>query len=469
MFCSTQAQSHPVSQAIWGKLVEGMGLMAQEILELWNGLEVPTASLVLIVEEMARKLAAKLICDPLVAYLVRSALESQAIREAGVDLARQRPNARLQRNAQEVRVQMLGGTQETFVVPYYLIRNPPGPGRPTKRRGAQGNGFYPTLELLGIHDRVTPAVASSIGSQLARSPLDEATRVLEEHGLQLNSKTVDRIGRNLATRALEFCDGLILRMADGLKGTLCKGMRLGVGIDGGRVRTRVRYGRKRRSTGRYRYSGVWREPKVFVIYELDAKGRRKRDGLCIYGATISPADNLFELLAAHLCFIGAHLAAEVTFLADKTGIAKEKVTETVDFYHVVERIHDIAKTQPTWTDRERHRWAKARIAELKAGYLAAMMKACSLANPDLSKYFETNVSRLDYRGCRRKNLPIGSGAVESGIRRIVNLRLKGNGIFWGIDNAQGLLCLRCQLVAGRWSKLMESVIRPKEQWGQCAA
>lgn len=109
MFCSTQAQSHPVSQAIWGKLVEGMGLMAQEILELWNGLEVPTASLVLIVEEMARKLAAKLICDPLVAYLVRSALESQAIREAGVDLARQRPNARLQRNAQEVRVQMLGG------------------------------------------------------------------------------------------------------------------------------------------------------------------------------------------------------------------------------------------------------------------------------------------------------------------------------------------------------------------------
>jgi hypothetical protein len=27
-------------------------------------------------------------------------------------------------------------------------------------------------------------------------------------------------------------------------------------------------------------------------------------------------------------------------------------------------------------------------------------------------------------------LPIGSGAVESGIRRVVNLRLKGNGIFW---------------------------------------
>ena len=222
---------------------------------------------------------------------------------------------------------------------------------------------------------------------------------------------------------------------------------------------------------------------MFVIYELNPEGRRKKGGLCLYGATMGNADELFDLLAAHLCFIGAHLAAEIVMLGDgaewiwnridvllkKTGISQTKVTEVVDFYHVVERIHDIAKTQTTWTDRQRHLWAKARIAELKAGHLAAMMKTCSQIHHDLSQYFYTNVSRLEYRGCRLKKRPIGSGAVESGIRRIVNLRLKGNGIFWGIQNAEGLLCLRCQLVAGRWSKFMESVILPKEQWRQCAA
>ena len=265
-------------------------------------------------------------------------------------------------------------------------------------------------------------------------------------------------------------------MGDDLKGSLGEGMRLGIGIDGGRIRTRVRRGRRRRSTHRHRYHGDWKEPKVFVIYELNPDGRRKKGGLCIYGATMGQADELFNLLAAHLCFIGAHLATEVVVLADgaewiwnrigwlleKTGISQSKVTEVVDFYHAVKRIHDIAKTQTAWTDRERHLWAKARIAEFKAGHLTAMIKTCSRIHHDLSQYFKTNLSRLDYRGWRQKKLPIGSGAVESGIRRIVNLRLKGNGIFWGIQNAEGLLCLRCQLIAGRWSKFMESVILPKE-------
>ena len=44
----------------------------------------------------------------------------------------------------------------------------------------------------------------------------------------------------------------------------------------------------------------------------------------------------------------------------------------------------------------------------------------------------------------------GSGAVESSIRRVVNLRMKGNSIFWKEDSANNMLFLRSYYKAGRW-------------------
>ena len=45
-------------------------------------------------------------------------------------------------------------------------------------------------------------------------------------------------------------------------------------------------------------------------------------------------------------------------------------------------------------------------------------------------------------GCSRRGLPMGSGAIESAIRRVINLRLKGNSIFWAEENAEGMLQFR---------------------------
>ena len=42
---------------------------------------------------------------------------------------------------------------------------------------------------------------------------------------------------------------------------------------------------------------------------------------------------------------------------------------------------------------------------------------------------------MNYATYARRGLPLGSGAVESAIRRVINLRLKGNGMFWTVENA----------------------------------
>jgi hypothetical protein len=50
---------------------------------------------------------------------------------------------------------------------------------------------------------------------------------------------------------------------------------------------------------------------------------------------------------------------------------------------------------------------------------------------------------------------MGSGAIENTIRRVINLRLKGNGIYWTEDNAEAVFQLRAAVVSRRWEEILE--------------
>ena len=71
---------------------------------------------------------------------------------------------------------------------------------------------------------------------------------------------------------------------------------------------------------------------------------------------------------------------------------------------------------------------------------------------------------MSYADFLKKKIPIGSGAVESCVRRVVNLRLKGNGIFWTLETAEGVLHLRAQLLSGHWDTFVKQVLQPKQLW-----
>src|SRR5260221_545647 len=67
------------------------------------------------------------------------------------------------------------------------------------------------------------------------------------------------------------------------RGTQLRGKRVGVAIDGGRVRTRVAVRtRKDKRTGqkrRKKFRTEWREPKLLIIFEMDQRGRMVRRSL----------------------------------------------------------------------------------------------------------------------------------------------------------------------------------------------
>lgn len=65
--------------------------------------------------------------------------------------------------------------------------------------------------------------------------------------------------------------------------------------------------------------------------------------------------------------------------------------------------------------------------------------------------------RLKYAQVSAQKLPIGSGAIESLIRQVVNLRIKGNSKFWLKNNAEIMLHLRCQWMANSWNNFCDSI------------
>ena len=65
--------------------------------------------------------------------------------------------------------------------------------------------------------------------------------------------------------------------------------------------------------------------------------------------------------------------------------------------------------------------------------------------------------RMDYAKFRRRHLPVGSGAIESAIRRVINLRMKGNSIFWRKENAEGMLALRGLVLSRRWKETFAKI------------
>jgi hypothetical protein len=355
-------------------------------------------------------------------------------------------------------------------------------------RGREGTGLYPELAALGFSEGSSPALASRVARQTALLPSYAVARdELAADGLALNIKEVHRISKQLGAEMLTTRKRDLERYRAGElpAGSSLRGKRVAAAIDGGRVRTRVVI-RKQRGKGkgkkqRRRLRVEWREPKLLIIFELDKQGRMKRKTRPWIDGTFQGPDECMELLAMHLHRLGAAAAEVVVFLADgapwiwerlpwvakRVGLSAEKVIGVLDFCHAVHQL-SLALEGLGLTPSERQRLYRQLRKKLRAGQACQVTGALSLLAEHRSagdeawthiRFLEKHASagHLRYRAFRRRGLPMGSGAIESAIRRVVNLRLKGNGLLWYVDNAEGMLALRAAALTGRWQETLDHV------------
>ena len=64
---------------------------------------------------------------------------------------------------------------------------------------------------------------------------------------------------------------------------------------------------------------------------------------------------------------------------------------------------------------------------------------------------------MQYQTFRQRNLPCGSGIIESAIRRIINLRFKSPSSFWKDENVEKLIFLRGIFLAQRWNIMIKNL------------
>jgi len=251
------------------------------------------------------------------------------------------------------------------------------------------------------------------------------------------------------------------------------GSRVVIGIDGGRCRTK-KYLEETTAKGNPKFETEWKEPKLFVIDIIDSEGNRKRNHLPIYDSTFGD-DESFDLLSQYLSALQIQDCKEVQFVADGAkwiwkrvrpmllglGVSPDKITETLDYYHASENLHKLKAYMDTKEKDKKFEEMKNALWQGDIDQLAELVKE-SISNVNLEdftpfQYFKNNEKRIGYQGFKDRNLLCGSGIVESGIRRIINLRFKSPSTFWYPENVEKLILMRSIALSGRWEIMIKNV------------
>jgi hypothetical protein len=136
----------------------------------------------------------------------------------------------------------------------------------------------------------------------------------------------------------------------------------------------------------------------------------------------------------------------------------------LDFYHASEHLHKF--TEQFFSDKkEGDVWAKQQkelLLDSKGTEVVNNIK--SKAGPDneaaakLIDYYSANVNRMDYKAYKQIGCGIiGSGAIESTHRTLIQERMKLSGQRWSKAGAQNMLNLRVTNMNGKWNKIIKLV------------
>jgi hypothetical protein len=247
--------------------------------------------------------------------------------------------------------------------------------------------------------------------------------------------------------------------------------------------------RRRRNDARYLDSKLKpghkkskkREVTVGIIYGLD---RNDKGGWVVTGK------HYFARLGDRRATM-AHLGRKLEELEDEpekvlllsdgapqyTDLCEEylpQATHVIDYYHVCEYIwaaagavrHDSELAHEAWV-----RLLKQFLCEGKPELVVAMLKG-ALANipkrgpgtrsrreqvETAIEYIRKRTDMMPYKDLLTEELEIGSGAVESAVRQVVELRFDGPGMRWGDTRPQHMLNLVCARLSGQWEMLEERI------------
>ncbi len=234
--------------------------------------------------------------------------------------------------------------------------------------------------------------------------------------------------------------------------------------------------------------GQWAEVKTLAVGLLERQRQadgtwRVRARALSYFSRLAEADAFRRLAWVETHRRGLTLAPRVCAVVDGAEWCQHFVdwhcpdaVRILDFPHAASYVTAAARSVFGAESPALTAWLDEHLQEFKAGdperVLAALraLPAVTVAGPDglhcprdtALSYLTKRRAQIAYADFLAAGYPIGSGAVESANKLVVEARLKGSGMHWARPNVNPMLALRSALGSDRWDEAW-AVIRAEQQ------
>lgn len=137
--------------------------------------------------------------------------------------------------------------------------------------------------------------------------------------------------------------------------------------------------------------------------------------------------------------------------------------QIVDHYHAVEHLCGFAREHFRDPD-ERREWTRAQRRAMREKGIGPVITALrelpgngatDAERAKLIAYYERHRKRMQYHDFLERGLQIGSGAMESAHRDVLQARLKLSGQRWSMEGLQQMAQLRAVYKSGKWDRITE--------------
>lgn len=143
------------------------------------------------------------------------------------------------------------------------------------------------------------------------------------------------------------------------------------------------------------------------------------------------------------------------------GVAGVRVVEILDIYHAFEHLGTAANAVFGQGSKAAEEWLRPLKRSLEEEGPVPILAALGELSPEGEEaaeevrkavgYFREHAARMDYPTFIAMKLPIGSGAIESACKTLIEEREKGAGMRWTEEGAQAVATLRALHRSGRWA------------------
>jgi len=144
-----------------------------------------------------------------------------------------------------------------------------------------------------------------------------------------------------------------------------------------------------------------------------------------------------------------------------------EMVQILDFFHAIEKLCDYATVQYPDNPKQKIKWIARQKKLLLTDKVLRVIKNITMqlpSNKDARKakeqllcYYKNNQSRMKYGTYKREGYIIGSGAIESAHRNVIQQRMKLSGQRWTRNGAQQIINLRAHKKSNRWPEVTELI------------